>query len=190
MSKNVLANLNFQNKIALSAIIFILAAGSLIYFVIIPAAENIKRIKVETDNLAAQVEKDYLAGKSLKKLAENIKIIEPQLSGLDRAIIKKSASLEFITTLEKTAENNFITVKPSLGAEKKLNQTYSQIPLQLQTNGSFSGQISYLSDLEALSYYLNIKTLEISAANTSVTPSGEIKKNLVMQIVADTYWQN
>jgi Tfp pilus assembly protein PilO len=190
MNKPTGANLNYQNKITLSVLIFLLAAGVFIYFIARPSMEKIKMIKIETEKQGAQVEKDYLAGKNLKKQAENLKIIEPQLGAFDKIFIKKPG-YDFITALEDIAGKNSVTMKdPSLGTEKKLDKTYSQIPLQLETRGDFASQIGCLSGLEALDYYLNIKTLEISAANTSLTPSGEAKKHLVMQIVADTYWQN
>lgn len=191
MSNPAEANLNYQNKIVLSVLIFLLAGGGFIYFIARPAMKKIEIIKIETEKQGAQVEKDYLAGKNFKKLAENLKIIEPHLNTMDKAFIKKNDYLDFSTALEKIAEKNFITTKdPSLGAEKKLNQVYSQIPLQLEARGYFANQIGYLSDLEALNYYLNIKTLEISAANTNLALSGETKKQLVMQITADTYWQD
>lgn len=191
MNKPAKSNMTYQNKIALSVLIFILVAGVFIYFIAKPSMDRIKTTKTEMEKQGEQIEKDYLDGKNFKKLAENFKIIEPKLNTLNKAFIKKDGYLDFITSLEMISEKNSITMRdPSLGAEKKIDQTYSQIPLQIETRGYFSNQIGFLAGLEALDYYLNIKTLEISVSNTSLTSSGEAKKNLVMQITADTYWQN
>jgi Tfp pilus assembly protein PilO len=195
MNNRVSTNQNYKDKIALSALIFLLAAAGLFCLIIIPATESIKRIKLDTEIQVARVEKDYQTGKWLKERAENLKIIEPQLSELDKIFIKKDNSTDFITTLEKTAEKNSVTIEPitnsTFGAENKLEEgNYSQIPMQTKTRGYFSNQIGYLSNLEALNYYLNIKTLEISTVNDDKAPSGEINKNLDMHIITDTYWQN
>jgi Tfp pilus assembly protein PilO len=182
--------LNYQSKIALSVLVFLLASGALIFFIIIPETDNIKKIQMETAAQAAQVEKNYSTGQSLKKVADNLKIIEPRLGETERALIKKSAAKEFFGSLEEIAEKNKVAIIKDLpGSESSFGGFYLRIPLQMESQGNFSSQINFLTELESLNYYLNFKSLILTNAfpfQTSATTSAKI---LNMQILADTYWQ-
>jgi Tfp pilus assembly protein PilO len=189
MKNNFKLSLGYPNKIALSILIFLLISGGLIYFLIMPAAEKIKSIQISLEGQRLKIEKDYSAGKNLKKLAADLKTVEPGMGELKQSFIKKSEAMKFITSLEEIADKNMVLEKVSLGAENKLGESYARIPIQLEVRGDFTGAMGYLTDFESLDYFLNVKSLEISAINSDRVATGA-KENLIMQITADSYWQN
>jgi len=181
------------------AVIFLM-----VYFGILGPMEEMSRMKKQIETEKVDMEKNYLRGKNLRKLSESLKVVEPQLAKLDEVFIKKEGALDFITSLELTAENSGIEQRinlagSSVGRTAAKTKTSSEtIPVQLSSSGSFSKQMQYLSALEALSYYINVKTLEISnpsyrGAGLSAVDgveSGVSDSQVGIQILADTYWQN
>jgi len=188
---------NLKNKIALSSAGFILIIFSLLYFIVMPTVADIKTMGEEIENQRIDLERKYVKSQSLRKLAENLKNIEPNLELLNQIFINKNRELEFITTLENEANLNQISQKinlnPPTAAE---NQDFQKAGLQLLTKGNFAGLFKYLADLESLNYYINVKILEMSSASEKAAggtgqtdgsrPIGG--KNINLFIDADTYW--
>ena len=181
--------MDYQNKIILSALIFVLAAGGLIYFAILPTAETIRNMQAATADQAAQVEKDYAEGNSLKKVADNLKIVEPQLPQLDKALIKQAAGIDFITAVEQAAARSNVEIKHSFGEETMIDSTDGKIPMTITSQGLFNDQLNFLSVLESLSYYINVNSLKLTVAAPLQAPVPGEPKSLIMQLSADTYWQ-
>ncbi len=198
MNGNKYLKFNLKNKITASMIIFLALILSLIYFIVIPTIAEIKSMGTAIEAQREDLEKKYLKGQSLKQLTENLSKIEPKLELLDQIFINKNRELEFITSLENEANKNQITQKINLNApEKTENQNFQKTNLQLFTKGGFINQLHYLINLEKLSYYINIKLLEISPAaigkqnkadSQELLPSAGETNNLNMYINADTYW--
>jgi Tfp pilus assembly protein PilO len=185
-----LSSIGYRKKIVLSATLSILTMGAIVYFLIIPTMENIKILKGEVETKQVELEKNYLKGKSLKVIAEDLKKIEPQIAELKKIFIKKESAFEFITEMEKIAQNSKLEQKINLSSEEeKIGGAYKKIPIQLSTKGSFSSQIKYLSAIESLDYQINVKTLEISSGGTVTKEDGSTEDQVTMQIIADTYWQ-
>lgn len=182
---------NLKNKITASLIGFLIVILSLIYFIVAP---TIKEIKVMVKAIEAQrqdLEKKYVKGQSLKQLTENFKKIEPQLKLIDQIFINKNRELEFITSLENEADKNQVSQKINLSAPQKAeNQNFQKTSLQLFTKGGFSRQLQYLLNLERLSYYINVKLLELSpiSAGEKIKADNGETNNLNMYLDADTYW--
>jgi len=193
MNKKIFSRLTYQNKITLSALIFLVAVLGLIYFLIAPTVKNVKTIKTKTENQRLEAEKNYAQGQDLKKLKDNIKAVEPRLGEIEQVFIKKDDTLSFITSLEAAAAKNNVTEKAKLGEETALGQSYSQLPLQLEVRGSFAGLIGFISDLEKLKNYIDLNSLQITALNSGSPPpagTSTTTKTLVTQIYANTYWEN
>lgn len=189
---------NLKNKITASLIGFLIIILSLIYFIVLPTIKEIKAmgnaIKAEREDL----EKKYIKGQSLKQLTENLKKIEPKLELLNQIFINKNRELEFITSLENEANKNQVSQKINLSApQQEKNQNFQKTGLELQTKGNFIKQLKYLSSLEHLSYYINVKFLEMSPAsgdeqtkigNQGLPAAAEETNSLNMYLDADTYW--
>jgi len=190
---NIIAKLSLKNKIIISLGLFILILASIIYFIIIPTMDDIQTIENEIEQQRIDLEKRYIKGQSLRQLTDNLEIIEPQLTTLDQIFIAQDQELEFITTLEQLAEDNNISQKINLTINDKLDNTYQEIPVKISARGNYLNLMNYLTDLEALNYYINISSLDLSSsaqASSLPTPGEEIiTSNISMIIEAITYWQ-
>jgi Tfp pilus assembly protein PilO len=194
--------MDYQKKIYLHLAITASLFVAVFYFGIAQPAEKMEEMKTTMQTEKGNLEKSYITGNSLRQLAESLKVVEPQLSKLDDVFIKKEFALDFITSMEKVAEKvgiqqriNLATANKSGSKSKDKNET---IPIQLSSSGSFNQEMRYLASLEALNYYINIKSLEISnstfrAASWTVddgVAGGDSQSQVGLQILADTYWQN
>lgn len=196
MHLRIFAQLSSRKKIALVAAFSICLIGSLVFLVIVPAMEEIKTVKIETETWRLALEKDYEKGKNLRKLAESLKIVEPQLPELEKVFIQKDPDnqLKFVMALEKAAEKAGVSQKINLAASQPCTPAVCQkTPLYLSTTGSFKRQMDFLLSLESLNYYINIKSLEI----TQLSPAQDVPGNgnadtgtVSVQIIADTYWKD
>lgn len=188
MNLNGFKKLGLKNKLIISIAGFIMVLISIIYFMVLPTINDIKEMGRKIESEKMDLEEKYQKGQSLKRLAEDIRKIEPLIEKLDQIYINKNDSLELITTLEKIANKNNINQKINLvDAQNTENQYYQKMPIQLSTNGSFINQMKYLTNLESSKYYINIQSLEISPTiqNSNSTETNSIK----MLIFADTYWR-
>ncbi|MBI4812031.1 type 4a pilus biogenesis protein PilO [Candidatus Falkowbacteria bacterium] len=189
---NGFKNLALKRKIIVNAILFLLVVGALTYFIVMPTIKDIKKMRQEIEAQKIDLEKKYLKGQNLKKLSGDLKKIEPEIERLDRVFINQNRALEFITTLEEKATRNNISQKINLANPQNMkeNQLYKKMPLQISTEGEFLNQLNYLINLETLDYYINIKSLELSAAQSRPAGSeGNAGGNMSVLISADTYWK-
>jgi len=186
--------LNLKKKIIIFLIIFFTIILSLIYLIVIPTITDIKKMGKEIEAQRLDLENKYIKGQSLKQLSENLKKIEPQLNKLDNIFINQNRELEFITTLEGRAQINNVGQKINLASAQVIEgndvQNYKKIPLQLFTQGSFLNQVNYLLNLEALDYYINIKSIELYpiSANPINNDTANLA-NIAMLISAETFWK-
>lgn len=176
---------------------FVLIIFGLIYFIVVPTIEDIQTMSQKIEEQMVDLEKKYIKGSSLRQLTENLKKIEPKLSSLDQIFINKNRELEFITTIENEANNSQVSQKINLSSPKNIeNQELQKNNLQLSTNGNFNNQLKYLINLESLSYYINVKSLELTPAagnekttNQDQTETAGKSGVINMLIDADTYWE-
>lgn len=191
---------NLKNKITASSVGFLVIILSLIYFIVVPTIKEIKTMGSAIEAQREDLEKKYIKGQSLRQLTENLNKIEPKLDLLNQIFINKNRELEFITSLENEANKNQVSQKINLSAPQKAeNQNFQKTSLQLFTKGGFIRQLQYLVNLEHLSYYINVKLLELSLAGggepaktdsqgQGLPPADPETNSLNMYIDADTYW--
>lgn len=180
MNLNKHENLSLKNKIILSITSVALFIVGISYFIILPTIKNIQKMGSDIDAIRLDLEKKYIKGQSLNKLSNNLKKIESKLDNLDTIFINHNRALEFITTLEEVAVNNNVSQKINLMTDKALAENqYKKIPLQIMITGSYANALQYIIDLETLSYYVNISTIDINKQADSVS----------VQIAASTYWK-
>lgn len=184
---------DLKNKITISLVGWLAIILSLVYFIVIPTVKEIKVINNAIEAERQDLEKKYVKGQSLKQLTENLNKIEPKLKLLDQIFINKNRELEFITSLENEANKSQVSQKINLSApQPEANQNFQKTGLQLFTKGGFLKQLKYLLALERLSYYINVKLLELSPAGREPIKienqaAGETS-SLNMYLDADTYW--
>jgi Tfp pilus assembly protein PilO len=180
---------SYLKKIILSSLFFILIFAAAIFIFIIPSAKHLAEAKKEISKQKTALEEVYIQGQNLRKISDNLKTVEPNLENLKKIFISLEDDFKFVTALEEAAENSGVrqTISglnyPDKESFKKTS--FQKIPLQLTTTGNFLSQMKYLSALEALDYYISIKTLEISGRSDGPEEEGRID----MQLTAETYWQ-
>ncbi len=89
LNLNNLFKFDLKKKIILSMAIFLLIILGLLLFVVIPTVRDIKNMSREIEEQRLDLEKKYIKGQSLKQLAENLKMIEPELVKLDKIFINQ-----------------------------------------------------------------------------------------------------
>lgn len=191
--------LNLKNKIIAAIAGFSLVILGLVFFIILPTVRDIKAMDQQIENQRIDLQEKYLKGFSSRQLEENLKKIEPKLDLLDQIFINKNRELEFITTLENQANLNQVSQKIDLSApQATASQEYQENDLRLTVTGNFNKQLKYLTSLESLNYYINIKSLELTTsagsgravpiindANREITEAGAIN----LTLTASTYWK-
>lgn len=194
---------NLKNNLLANLAGFMLVITFLLYFIIRPAVKEIKTIGNSLEEQREYLEKQYGKSQNLKKTAESLNKIESKLKLLDRVFINKNRELEFITSLEDKANLNQINQKINLNSPPTTNnEDFQIINLQLYSEGEFIKQLKYLMDLESLSYYINIKSLELSSSPKSGQAIPNIKNSgqetlvsedessrINLSVTADTYWK-
>lgn len=150
-------------------IIFIFAIGSVLLavlaFIILPTAKKIKFLSQEIDNQYFYLENLYVKGQVLKVIKKDFETYGPQIEEFSNVFIKKNKELEFITALERTAEKENIDQNLVLEEARASIDTDSGIeilPLQLSLFGDFKNNLEYLTALESLDFYVNLKSINIS----------------------------
>lgn len=182
--------LNLKNKITAGLALWLAIILSLIYFIVLPTIKEIKTIGRTIEAEREDLEKKYIKGQSLKRLTENLNKIEPKLKLLDQVFINKNRELEFITSLESEANKSRVSQRINLSAPpKQENQNFQKADLKLFTKGGFLNQLEYLLSLEHLSYYINVKLLELSpAGGEQIKNADQAAGELNMYLQAATYW--
>ncbi len=184
-------NIELKKKIIISLFALLIFLATVFYFIIMPAINDINQLADNIGNQRADVEKKYQQGLSFKKLYNNLKEIESQLKKIDQVFISKNRELEFITTIEDIAAKNQLRQKINLKPEHADEKIFQKNILLLITEGEFKKQIQYLHDLETLSYYINIRNIELSASEKIISLDRPNDNEIMtsMSIAADTYWR-
>ncbi|MBU4347568.1 hypothetical protein KKF23_03350 [Patescibacteria group bacterium] len=197
MNLDNLTKINMKKRIFIVPAVFILFIAGLIYFIILPTMKDIEETGAQIEFQRIDLDKKYYKSKSAKQSTKSLKAIEGDVEKLDRVFINQNQELAFITALEETANKNNINQNINLDLSSGAkNNKYDKIPLKLTTQGNFINQFNYLRDLERLNYYLNIKSLDLSAGGgaSAYPPLDKIidygsGANIKMVILADTYWK-
>ena len=188
-------NLDLKYKIFAfnTAILVILFCG--IKFIILPSVDQIEQIKIDIYQNQFDLEQKYQRSQSLKKLSANLKSIEGKIENIDQVFISQNRELEFITALEQIAEKKNVRQKIILGKTQSAvgDKFYKKIPLQIQAQGNYPDILQYLQGLEALNYYINIKSIDLSANSVSqrseITVVNNLGGEVSVNIIADSYWR-
>jgi Tfp pilus assembly protein PilO len=183
------ANLNLKQKILASLLFFIGFVVAIVFFAIIPAVKDIKKIKYDIQAERMDLEEKYLKGQSLRNLSEKLKKVEEKTDQLNNVFIDKKENFQFITNLENLAERNKVSQKINLSKFANETDVYETVPVKISAQGAVGNILSYIRDLENLDYYMNIFNLELTAlGNSTAGPGEQFVKNANLLISADTYW--
>lgn len=150
-------------KIAISLVVM----SMVILFIIMPNIDYIKKTKEQIKTERAELERRYQRIIYLKQNADRVKEIEQRLNILDELFLLNDQELKFITTLELIAEKNNVSQKINLKSINLNDPQQTSLPFAISANGSFNDIISFLLEIEQLSYYTNFNSLKISSKSAN-----------------------
>ncbi|NMC51725.1 type 4a pilus biogenesis protein PilO [Candidatus Kuenenbacteria bacterium] len=177
----------------------------LIFFVIAPAANQIKKdkllISAEKNNL-----KDLLAlGQNITTNQKNLNYVEKNLEALGEPFLKKGEELKFITDLERIATENGIEQEILFNNDSGEAPGGAKIvPVEIRLNGGLHNTMNYINSLEKINYYININRIRINSSGTvnytkkagqQTAKDGKAEEVIVeehilsVNISAITYWK-
>ena len=160
---------------------------------LLPTVDNIKEMKEDIQARRREVERKYEQRKEFGDISDKLKEIKSQLGLLNKPFVLDSKKLEFITELEKLAQENNVEQNIELkmdNAQKK--GFYKSVPLNIRTSGEFKDQMKYLIGLESLEEYVNIHHLTLNSqqegAFEAEVEEKEDRNQIEMLIRSRTYW--
>lgn len=162
--------MNIKRKIITSITLVIAGTIGIIYFIILPTIADINEIKNAVLLERIDLEKKYLRGQLLNKALEDFEIRKNEKENLLGVFIAEGEELEFVTSLEKIAEDNNVIQKLSLdNSQAVANQPYKTSILSVVSQGNFTDILNYLEDIKKLKYYYNINQMEIKDGSGEIT---------------------
>jgi len=188
-----------QNIITLLTF-FVITTGAGFYFVILPFSAQIIEEKKAIISEKVNLEKQTIRQKNIANLEKTIEQVKSEIKKIENSYINKNNQLEFITTLEGIAARNKVEQKINLSQSNKKDDKakYIEEPLVLEVRGQHDNVIKYLLDIESLNYYINIKSLEMIAAenttnnnvlSSALNEQARTNNNMSLRIIATTYWR-
>jgi type IV pilus assembly protein PilO len=149
-------------RIAISAVIFGLIAGGVIYFLYWPKYERIDKLDTELKKLEKKLQTAKRNAKDLKKFQAKMKEAEAQF----RMAMKKLPEKEEIPSLLSSISNSgqrvgleFLLFEPK--AEKK-KEFYAEIPVAMNIKGDYHNLAIFFDQVARLSRIVNIKNIQMS----------------------------
>lgn len=152
-----------KKKILISIIVVTIVIGLIIYFIIFPTINDIKKINDTIYAERVDLEKKYLRGQLLKKTVQDFEKIKPEKYKLTSVFIIEGEELQFITALENIVATHNLTQDIQLQQAPDKKDDFYSLSLKIKTQGEFIDTLKYLKDLEQLNYYFNIFSIQINA---------------------------
>jgi Tfp pilus assembly protein PilO len=161
-----------KNKLVYLSAIFVSIVVGVVFIAVLPTINEIKNLRKNIISKKIELEETLIKERNMSKLNEKVKIIEPKLEELNNIFINENKELEFITTLEGVAINNNVKQTINLMTESAIAENgYKKIPLNLSVTGNFINVVKYLTEIESLNYYIDIKNFNISSENKKIDGS-------------------
>lgn len=174
-----------KNKFLLSIIIFSICFLGVFIFLIWPAWLEINSINKKISEEKIRLEKLYNTDQLSKKINDNYDKIKNDIGFLDDFILKENQELQYITALEQIAAEENVNLKINIG-ETKANpgQKFSTLNLSFELAGEWPNILRWISRLESIPYYTNIKEIAI----TTHEQKNEATTVAMATISAETFW--
>ncbi|MFH1565083.1 MAG: hypothetical protein ABIC82_04520 [bacterium] len=154
-----------KNLIIIAVLITIMSA---VFFLIInPTVDYIKNTKGQIKIEREELETRYKRVIYQRQNAEKVKKIKEQLSVLDDMFLISEQELKFITTLELVAEKNNISQKINLKSANSNDSKQVAFPFIISASGTAYDILSFLMEIEQLSYYINFNSLKINTKSAN-----------------------
>lgn len=152
----------------------------IVQFIFKPTIEDIKNYRVTILNQKIELQDKLDRDRNMTKTNSKIEEITPHLDRFEEIYIDKNKVLEFITTLEGIASKNNVKQEIDLALDKTDNRNqYSRVPLKVSISGAYPNLKKYLEDIERLSYYTNIHSINLSLNRNPGSTTNNIPGSLI-----------
>lgn len=190
---NFLHKINSKHKMAIVIGLLLVFVINIFLFLLLPTISDVKEIKKEIQAQRREVERQYEQRKEFGDISDKLKEIKSQLGLLNKPFVLNAKKLEFITELERLAQENNIDQEIELKMDKAQKRGFYRIvPLNISTSGEFRDQMKYLIGLETLDEYINVHYLILNSPEEDSfeadTGEKEDRDQIEMLIRTHTYW--
>jgi len=173
-----------QNRFLVSTITFLILLLAIVVLIVVPSLQEIRVINEQVLEERLRLEKLYVRGQLQKKVRDNYNNIKEDVGFLDEVFLKENQELQYITTLEHFASEQNIDLNITIGEpRRKPQQRFSVLPFTFQITGSWPKIAQWVSDIEQLPYYTNIKEITVSARSEQ-----QSARMATVSISVETYW--
>lgn len=152
--------LNLEKKTIAVVIMFAVFCLGIIFGIIWPAVAKIRELNKQTGEIRAYLEQKYENTKNMRASKQKIEEIKIAAAEYPNFLFKTGNELSLITTMEDIAAKNKIKQKIENSNIDKI--TDQQIKISLNIEGTYLNVLNYLTDIENLNYFLNVRQLNFT----------------------------
>lgn len=166
MQFNIKFNLNPKYNRIIIIFAAIIISLLILFIILLPTLKKIKQMTQDIYSQRVALEKLYLRGQSIRKSKENYEKIKDDIKQLENVFNYVGQELNFITALEKIAEEKNISQIINIknggkeSTKKPVNEDYHSIEVVVNLNGNYNDLIRYLEAVQNLDFYFNINYLD------------------------------
>jgi len=161
-----------KTKTRIFSAILITSVFSLIFFLIYPIFQEIKK---SSSGILEQKQKLLLLEsrvENLEKFKNRYIEIEPDFIKTEELFIKADLPVDFIRFLEKTAKDSNVEAKISLSSSQQTEgQSWKNYPFQAAIQSSFPDFLRFLERLQTSQYLIEIRDLSAASQASGISAS-------------------
>lgn len=170
------------------AAISLLVTIAVIVFVAMPAIGELQKQKETLTQMRDDLEQKRASGQSFPEILRLYERYRPYRTELSAAVMPTGRRVEFITTIEQTAETSGVLLEVNADTFKPLEgTTLSTLPFNLNVTGNFEETVQFLARLERLPQYL---TVDHIAMRSNANQSEDAANTITTTIQLTSYWQD
>ena len=169
-----------ENRTIAMLTLFSVIIITVVLAVIWPTISYIKRIRQDTYELRAYLERKYESVANLKRSAKKIDELNDETLYFGQYLFRRGDELKLITALENLAVKNKVTQKIESSNLDKI--TGSRLTLTLALSGPYTQVLNYINQLEKINYFVIIEGLQLSPASTLTGPTNSVNARLNLSL--------
>ena len=149
-------------RIAISAVIFILIAGGFIWFSYWPKLERINKLKTDLKKVEKKLEVAKRNAKDLKKFQAKMKEAEQQFQMAMKKLPEKEEIPSLLASISNSGQQvglEFLLFEPK--PEKK-KEFYAEIPVAMNIQGDYHNLALFFDQVARLSRIVNIQNIQMA----------------------------
>jgi len=163
--------------------ISILAGAALLVSgaVAVPTILAIKDLNVKMAAATADIDQKYLLRKHTRTSLDKLEEAKTMIRALSSVAIVEGEELTFVSAIENAASDAGVTQDLTLETVNQVDISLyeKEIPLKIDAEGDYRNIIIFLHKLERLSFYLAVKSINISAPqHREAASSGAVRMSL------------